>query len=164
MAPGGLSKGFHDTAYPPAVVIGLGVTGLGMIRSLSHKRVRIAIPIIGIDSDSSQPTAYTRLCDKYSCEDVDSENLITFITDLSQTFPVKPVLLLSKDVTVLLVSKHMEEVRNNYHILLPENDITELLMDKTQFSSYAEENGFCIPKTFRIDNSDDLSQAVMKLV
>ena len=54
MTGGGSS---HDL---PAVVVGLGMTGLGVVRSLAAH----GVPLIGIDKQPPKTSAHTRLCRK----------------------------------------------------------------------------------------------------
>lgn len=149
-----------NNVYPPVVVIGLGITGLGIVRSLSHKSLPVNLSIIGIDSDLSQPAASTRLCSKYYIDDLACGNTLTEkLIGLSQSLHDKPVLFLSKDVTVLSVLENIEKLDSYYRILLPDKEITELLMDKTRFANYAEQNGFIIPKTIIVQREEGLLKA-----
>lgn len=149
--------------YPPAVVIGLGVPGLGIVRSLSQGSRPVRVPIHGIHSNLSESTAHTRLCRKYYCEDLGSERLVEYLIDIGPKFVHKPLLFLSKDTTVLTVSRNRKELWRYYRFVLPQIETVDLLMDKTLFAAYAQENGFCVPYTAVIDTRDDLLRVSDKI-
>jgi len=148
-----------NTANASTVVVGLSPTGLGAVRSLDKSPSR-DIPIIGVCESIWRAGAYTRLCDrKYYCEGFGSPKLIEDLIELGRRFSAKPVLILTDDITVLLVSKHRERLSPYYHLLLPTNDVIELLVDKTKFALYAKENDFSVPRTWVINDKDDLEKA-----
>ena len=141
------------------VVIPLNWAGLGAVRSLKKSPSR-DVPIIGVCESLSEAGAYTRLCDKkYYCQGFGSTKLIENLIELGRRFSVKPLLLLTDDMTVLLVSKHRQQLSPYYHLLLPTNDVIELLVDKTKFALYAKENDFSVPRTWVINDKDDLEKA-----
>jgi len=141
------------------VVVGLNPTGLGAVRSLDKSPSR-DIPIIGLCESIWRAGAYTRLCDKkYYCEGFGSAKLIEDLIEVGRRFSVKPVLFLTDDITVLLVSKHRQRLSPYYHLLLPADDVIELLVDKTRFALYANENEFSVPRTWVINDRDDLEKA-----
>jgi D-aspartate ligase len=141
------------------VVVGLNPTGLAAVRSLD-KGLPPDVPIIGVCESIWRAGAYTRLCDKkYYCQGFGSPKLIENLIELGRRFSVKPVLLLTDDITVLLVSKHRQRLSPYYHLLLPTNDVIELLVDKTRFALYAKENAFSVPRTWIINDKDDLEKA-----
>lgn len=147
----------------PAVVVGLNVTGLGVVRSLDKSLPRDA-PIIGVCESSWQAGAYTRLCDrKYYCRRYGSDGLVESLIEIGKEFSVKPVLFLTDDATVLLVSKHRERLGPYYHFLLPSEDVVDLLVDKARFARFAEKNGFSVPATFIISDRDDLVRALEEI-
>ncbi len=51
-----------------------------------------------------------------------------------------------------------QQLENDYHILLPDPDVVDMLMDKVRFYTYAQENDLPIPRTFFIDNQQALAQ------
>lgn len=115
--------------------------------------------IIGLDADLEQPSALTRLCEKRRSEPLGSPRLLDSLTELGQRCPTPPVLYLSADLAVLLVARHQRELAPLYRFRLPSPEVTELLMDKTRFATYAIERGFPVPRTFTIQKSADLDAA-----
>ena len=148
---------------PPAVVVGIGLTGLGMVRSLRHYRNPFSMPIVAIDSDLHQATAYTRLCDKVHCPDVDGEGLVDCLIEVGRRRAERPVLLLSQDLAVLTVARHQHTLSSFYRFLVPSSEVTDLLMDKSRFGEYATRHGFNVPRTFAISSAGDLEPALAGL-
>lgn len=149
----------HPETLAPAVVVRLGVTGLGLVRSLSHRMVPARIPLIAVDAAFSQPAASTRLCERRTLEELDAPGVIDRLIDLAQTLPGKPVLFLTDDATVLRVSAEEDRLRPHFRFLLPPPESVRLLADKTRFAEYAVENGFRVPQTVVIRGDDDLVRA-----
>ena len=151
------------TSCPPVVVVGLGVTGLGVVRSLNERSVPMKISITGMDSDVRQPGVRTRLCDKFFCEDINSDSLVEHLLQLRKRFSADPILFLSRDVHVLAVLRHVDQLKEHYHFLLPDADVSELLLNKARFFAYAQENGFNIPATFRVSTIEDMQTATASI-
>jgi D-aspartate ligase len=145
---------------PPAVVVGIGLTGLGMVRSLRDRRNPVSMRITAVDSDLGQPTAYTRLCAKLHCPDVDGEGLVDCLIELGRRRSERPVLLLSQDLAVLTVARHQHTLSSFYRFSVPTPEVTNLLMDKSRFGEYATSNGFNVPRTFAINSAADLASAL----
>ena len=151
------------STHPPAVVVGLNVTGLGVVRSLTKKCLPIKIPITGVDSNLKQPCALTRLCDKFFCEDLNSEILVDRLLDLRSRFSRNPVLYLSTDATVLSVSQHRDQLKKHYRFLLPDTKVTQLLLNKARFFPYVQRNGFNIPRSFEVHSIEEMQTALASI-
>lgn len=131
----------------PAIVLGLGPTGLGVVRSLASR----GVPVIGVYQESRRtPYSYTRLCKKIAVNPSSRNDLWKSLLDL----PVgsdRPPLFLTSDVDVLEVSFHRRELRRSFRMLLPPHEELETLMDKTAFARFAAEHGLPTPKTLVVE-------------
>jgi len=134
-----------ERGEPGAVVVGLNPAGLGVVRALGRR----GTPVLGVSSNFADPASHTRFCGKVSCPDIDGPPLLDTLLSISQRFDRPPVLFLSGDLCVRLVSHHREELQSRYRFLLPAKDKVELLLDKGLFTAYALENHLPIPATFR---------------
>jgi predicted ATP-grasp superfamily ATP-dependent carboligase len=142
---------------PPAVVVGIPVGGLGTVRSLA----RAGIEVIGVDSDLRQASARTKYCRKIRCPDIGrEEELLDTLVRLGKESDRKPVLFLSSDTSVLIVSRNREVLRDYYSFNMPSKSVVEMLMDKTLFSEFASENGHLIPRTFIVRKKGDIDRVV----
>jgi D-aspartate ligase len=83
---------------------------------------------------------------------------------LGPTLGSKAVLFPCNDRNVLPVSRHRQRLRDWYHIVLPEPDVVEMLMQKSSFYKYAEDHGWPIPRTFMLADRSDAEHAAQELV
>ena len=128
---------------PVAVLIGLdSMQGLPAARILAAH----GVPVIGIAQDSKQAQAKTNVCKKIIYAPTADEGLIPQLVELGSGLEQKAVLFPCQDTNVLLVSRHRDQLEKYFHILLPEPDVVEMLMDKVSFYSYAQENDLPISK------------------
>ena len=115
----------------PGVIAGLGMTGLGVVRSLSPYR----IPLVAIDTTPRLTSTYTRLCRKIFVNPNRGENMLDVLLSLGETWrSERPILFLTKDSAVLEVSERREELSRYFRFHLPEREQVHILMDKTAFA------------------------------
>jgi len=144
---------------PYAVVLGLDhINGIQTVRLLANHR----IPIIGIAKDPDHYCVRTRLCEKILFTDTSSEALIDSLVQIGPTLGQKAVLYPCTDAIVSLVSMFRERLEPWYHIILPEHETVEMLMDKTQFYDFAEKNGFPVSRTLFIHNRDEAEKLALE--
>ena len=138
---------------PPAVVVGLSITGLGIVRSLAKS----GINVIGVDTGFNKPSSHTKYCKKVTCADIDSEDkLLEALILISKKAEVKPVLFLSTDMSVLIASENREILEDYYLFNLPTKSTVQTFMHKTLFAEFARRNSFHIPKTFVANGIEDV--------
>jgi len=141
---------------PHAIVIGLdNMNGIQTARILAKRNV----PVIAIAKDSDHYCCKTKVCERILFTDTSTEELIITLEGLGPELGQKAVLYPCTDITVLLVSRHRERLTAWYHVILPPNDTVEMMMDKVRFYTFAQENGFPIPKTAFLRNEKDADQA-----
>ena len=141
----------------PAVVVGLGMTGLGVVRSLSP----YGIPLVAVDELPRQGSTYTRFCHKIFVDGSRGEDLWDAVLGLGEAWsPARPVLFLTKDIAVLEASERREEICRFFRFHLPEKKEVKILMDKTAFTEYAESNGLPIPKTYTVQSRQDWDRLI----
>ena len=138
----------------PAVVLGLGPTGLATIRALGREKVKV----YAIDSDLKQITAITKYCKKIHCKDPTERGLINCLVDLGKKLKQKTPLILTKDTDVILVSKNRELLERYFLFDLPSKKIVDLLMDKKLFTTYANKYKVPYPGTFSAKNIKEIKE------
>lgn len=136
--------------YPPVVVVGLNVTGLGVIRALAG----LGIPLIGVDADLKSPASRTRYCRKKGVPSISDERLIPSLVELARHFREKPVLIPTEDLAVLQVSSHQKVLQNLYRFAYPDESTVSLLMNKEAFHDFALRHGFSVPQTFFVGSME----------
>ncbi len=146
-----------DSENPAAVLIGLdSMQGLGAARVLASR----GVPVIALAKDPHHDSCKTRVCRQIITTNTETEELIQTLEELGRTLARKAVLVPCEDANVLLVSRHRQRLEPWFHVMLPDPDVVEMLMDKTSFYSYAAEHGFPIPATHLIRNRQELEDVM----
>jgi len=137
---------------PKAIVVGLGPHGIGVIRSLWMYR----IPAIAVSSNFLNASGFTRLCSKVRYPDLYNENLMDFLIGISKKEREKPVLFLTIDENVSMVSKHRDALQRYFHFNLPQKETVDMLLNKKLFADFAKKENFLIPNTYFASNADEI--------
>lgn len=141
----------HDT---PAVVLGAGINGLGVARSLSRARV----PVWLLDTDVRRPEMHTRAASPLRVAALHGELLIEDLERLAAAAfsGRRPVLLLTQEESVRTVSRQRDRLSSLYRFSLPPPETVDALQHKHAFQRLAEDSGYPIPPLVRIGSLADL--------
>jgi D-aspartate ligase len=154
LSSGGRSR--SRSSRPRAVVIGLdSITGLQVARILAGR----GVPVIGIAADRRHFACRTRVCESIHYADIAGDGLIRTLDAVGQSLEQKAVLVPCTDPIVLTLSRNRSRLEPWYHLVLPDHDVVEKLMDKIGFATYAQEQGLPIPQTFFLRNRTDAEAA-----
>lgn len=139
----------------PAVVLGAGINGLGVARSLARARV----PVWLLDSDGRRPEMYTRVAKPLAVPAMHGEALVGALERLGATrfSGLRPVLLLTQEETVKTVSHYRERLAPLYRFRLPPQGVVDALTHKHGFQQVAEQLGGPIPPLVHVRSVSDLS-------
>jgi predicted ATP-grasp superfamily ATP-dependent carboligase len=150
-----------DHQQPPyAIIIGLDcITGLQTARILARRRV----PVIGIARSPKHIYCRTRVCEKILFADTHGDEFIRSLEVLSSELKQEAVLYPCTDMSVLVLSRHRRRLEERYHIVLPDPDVVETLMDKVSFYTYTQKAGLPVPGTFFLRSRADAEQAAQRL-
>ncbi|MCI0399035.1 MAG: carboxylate--amine ligase [Chloroflexi bacterium] len=145
---------------PAAIVVGLDcITGLQTARILAGH----SIPVIGIAGNPDHFCCRTRVCQRILVADVKTTDFIELLQELGPQLPQKAVLFPCIDMSVLLISRYRRQLEPWYHIILPEPEVVEMLMDKIGFLTYARKTGLPVPATFLLHNRQEAEEAAGRL-
>jgi predicted ATP-grasp superfamily ATP-dependent carboligase len=151
----------QDKIKPYAIIIGLDhINGIQTARILAHHEV----PLIGIAKDPKHYCCRTKVCDEILFADTSNEEFIRTLENLGPSLNRKAVLIPCTDMNVLLVSRHRQRLEKYYHVVLPAEDIVEMMMDKVSFYTYAQKEGIPIPPTFFLKSREDAEKASEQLI
>lgn len=140
------------TDQPRAIVIGLDcITGVQTARILRSR----GVPVIGIARDSRHPCARTNACEQVLTAEISGLGLITALRELGAALRSRSVLYPCTDMSVLLTSRHREALTERFHLVAPDADVVEMLVDKVRFFSFAAEAKLPIPHTFVLRRRSD---------
>ena len=152
--------GARSGAAAPAVVIGLdSATGLQTARILAAR----SVPVLGVARDLRHPCCRTRACDRTLTADTTGPELVDTLVCLGPELAQRAVLFPCTDASVLVLSRNRDALAPWYHLVLPEPEVVELLMDKGSFYAFAEERGFAVPVTRVLRSPDDAAWAAEDL-
>ncbi len=142
-----------------AVVIGMGVSGLGVIRSLGRKN----IPVLSLESERGMPEEKTRYCEKAYCPNIKDSSLVDTLLFIADDLPVLPVLFATSDILVNIISENRDSLLKSYRFLLPDKSMVKTLLNKNLFSIYAVKNNFPVPITFTAGGEDEIKEIADKV-
>lgn len=137
-----------------AIVIGAGINGLGVARSLWRERV----PVWLLDSDARRPEMRTRAAQPLTVHALHGEALVEALIRLAsaQFTGMRPVLFLTQEETVRTVSRHREELSEFYRFSLPSMEMVDALQHKEGFQRLAEKLGSPIPPLVHVRALGDM--------
>ncbi len=146
---------------PTAVVLGMTLAGLGVVRSLGREK----IPLIGLASNVWEEGFSSRFCKevlnfKLSNHELDSLN---FLQNLGKRLEPKPALFPTGDVNLLLVSRNRRMLEKYFYLTLPSQDIVENIVDKRRFYNLALKYNFPVPKTYVPNNLSEVESLGKKI-
>ena len=138
----------------PAMVLGAGINGLGVARSLAQARVAVWL----LDSDLRRPEMRTRTAKPVAIRALSGEALIQSLWELGETVfqRQRPVLILTQEESVRTVSAQREALLQYYRFTLPDKSMVESLLHKEGFQCVAERLGAPIPPLVHVRSVSDL--------
>lgn len=148
-----------DQSLPRVVILGLNRhPGLQAARILSAS----GIPVIGVALDPKHYCSRTNACEEIVYADSEDDYVET-LEALGRRLRDRAVLVPCSDRLVQMISTARDRLQPWYHVLLPDHDTVDMLMDKVRFYAYAEEHGFSIPKTRYVRSPAEASRVVAEL-
>lgn len=137
--------------YPaPALVLGLHVNGLGVIRSLAEDK---RIKIIGVGKDDSIGSGSRYLFEKYLYEKKDEQKIINILRQISSKYEKVIVFPTGNDYWVRILSKYKDKFTNFVNTY--DENINEVMKKPFQHK-IAKELEIPVPKSLTIDNLSQL--------
>ena len=138
----------------PAVVVGAGVNGLGVARSLA----RAQVPVWLLNVDVRRPEMHTCAARPLKISALQGEALIDDLVRFGTTRfrELRPVLFLTQEESVKSVSHHRERLSGLYRFSLPPREVVDRLQHKQGFQTLAEKFGAPIPPLVHIRKLADL--------
>jgi predicted ATP-grasp superfamily ATP-dependent carboligase len=138
----------------PAVVVGAGINGLGVARSLARARV----PVWLLDRDPCRVELRTNAGKPLVIAALNGEVLIEELVRLGSTkfSGQKPVLFLTQEESVRSVSRHRDRLAGLYRLNLPPANVVEALQHKHGFQLLAEQFDAPIPRLLRVREAVDV--------
>jgi predicted ATP-grasp superfamily ATP-dependent carboligase len=130
-----------------AVVAGLDLNGLGVVRSLGSA----GVPVLALDTDLTKPTCATRFAETRCVSALSGQAFVEALLRVREALSENPVLLLTQEASVATVSVCQRLLSGVYRFSMPGEALMGRLLDKLEFQSLAEELGLPIPRAVRLN-------------
>lgn len=146
--------------FPPAIVVGAELNGLGVARPLA----KAGIPVWAVASGAPHPAERSRAFARVvRCREWTEAGLLEALDRLARDLDAsgsgaRAPLLLTKDEPVLWVSRHREALAAHFLVNLPDDATVRLLMNKRQFLERARREGWPMPRTVLAGSLEELEQ------
>jgi D-aspartate ligase len=137
-----------------ALILGLGVHGLAVARSLGRRGVRVEVA----DPDTRQPHRYSRYCRRFhEVPSLEDGRLVDFLIRFSRERRERTALFVTADKTVPVISSHRNLLAQHFDFILPPDGVILGLMDKTRLPEFLEKCHALYPRTIWIRKPEDLA-------
>ncbi|MBW8271101.1 carboxylate--amine ligase [Caldovatus aquaticus] len=136
---------------PVAVVLGGGVNGLGVVRSLARAGIRPLLVTLGRDE-----AAASRYCRPVRASTFDGEPFVAELLRLRERLSRDAVLICADDRPLLTVSRHRDRLAPHFRFALPAHELLEALTRKLPFFRMARAGGFAVAETLLLQRHADL--------
>jgi D-aspartate ligase len=138
-----------------AFVLGMGMNGLGITRSLGETGVRVT----GVGLTRSAPECFSRYWDPLVCPSpvTEPERVLALLLTEGERLDRPAVLLPANDVFALFMSRHRAELGRRFLFALPPPSVSEALVDKWLQHQMVERAGIPCPRTFRLVSMADVA-------
>ncbi len=144
--------------YPIAVVMG----DIDLLRPLGLAKIPCAIV-----ADRGALPRYSRYA-KYVIEWTDPwneiEQSLEKLIDFAKGQKTKPILFYESDADLLLVSRYRSELGRYYRFVVPDEQLTEDLVDKLRFQNLAEKLSLPVPKSEILEANSKKTNLVFPLI
>jgi predicted ATP-grasp superfamily ATP-dependent carboligase len=138
---------------PPAIVLGGGGNGLGIVRSLGRR----GIYTIVITDNVRHSTMDSRFIGEKIHFQGSDDALVEMLLDNPKLHHYKPVLFPIRDATVAAMIKRFEALNEKFRIGMNRPNVIKKALCKTSFNIMASKMGFLTAKTYSIDSLNGLN-------
>jgi predicted ATP-grasp superfamily ATP-dependent carboligase len=155
--PGSYAK----SSLPPAVVMNLYYTGLGIARSLGER----GIPVVGLTADPRIYGRYSRYVRPRVCADSrnEPEKLLSELLALGGELGVRSVLFPTRDHDVVLLDRYREHLEPHFALVIPPRKALIRCLDKWETYLAATEAQVPTPRCWLIEDGTSLENAAAEV-
>ena len=143
----------------PAIVLGLGANGYGIVRSLA----RCGVPVLGAFTRSEEFGRLSRYCKAVRVPAealVEGARFVETLGKLARRFATPPTVFATDDRHTLLLARHRTELDSVLRFHAAPLDCVETVVDKAQMSRRCQEVGLLAPRTHVTAPGEDVERSV----
>lgn len=140
---------------PGAIVLGGDYQGLGIVRSLGRRGVKVVV----LDDERSISRHSRYVCESYRYRSLRSdEDTVLALDSLAERRAVDGwIVYPTREESVAALSRHRAQLIERFRIPTPEWSVSQWAWDKRKTYERAAEVGIPIPRTWCIQSVDDLT-------
>ena len=140
---------------PPALVMNLYYTGLGIARSLGERGVRV----IGLTATRGIYGNFTRYAETVFCPDSskEPEKLAAFLADFGRQLGERGVIFPTRDSDLVFLDRFRAKLEPYYSIVAPSSKALATCLDKFATSRAAQLAQIPSPKCWIVEGPDELN-------
>lgn len=138
----------------PAIVLDLGVNGLGVVRSLGRRGIRV----LGTPFIERGVALHSRYCEVVELPSGDEDEFLSGLLALCRSLPAPPVLYPTSDESLSLISKYEEQLAETALFVLSERKTMLDILNKDTTWKLAVDCGLRIPATYVAASFDQLCE------
>jgi len=130
----------------PAIVLGLDLNGLGVVRALGRAGVRV----LGVDAALGHVGRASRYCREVVAADPCAPDaLLEALHGIARGLDEPGILFPTMDDTVRILSSRRHELPSSLRVELPDAAMVTQLMEKEDLARLASQHGWRCPEPFR---------------
>ena len=138
----------------PAVVVGGEVNGLGVVRSLGKG----GVPVIVADTTLRHAAMWSRFARHCLFQHLSGKPFVDELLALQARLGVRPVLIVTDEMSVHTISEFRDELSPHYRFSLPEPEMVSTLYNKAAFQNFAEAHDLPVPRTVILERETDIAK------
>ena len=136
-------------AAPSAAPLALVMGDVDMVRALGIAGIQSAF--FGFADDSARFSRHVRASLPWIDQWERQPELVQALLELARSQPRAPVLFPQTDATLLLASRHREQLAEGLRLMLANPDLIEQLVDKGRFEALAARRELPVPRAQRLE-------------
>ncbi len=141
-------------ALVPAVVVRGEVNGLGVVRSLAQG----GVPCIVVDTSLRHAAMWSRWSRRHLVGQFSGRPFVKDLQTLQESLGVRPVLILTDEMSVHTVSEYRTELGPYYRFRLPAPATVSMLCNKALFQNFAETHDLPVPRAVVLERECDIAK------
>ncbi len=143
---------------PPAIILGLGVNGLGIARSLGMYNV----PIFGLYNKREEIGRFSKYLMPIKVSNLKQEPdaLLQQLIELGHKINTKAFLIPESDGYTSFISENRELLSKFFLFNIPRKELLNKILEKNGNMELAQQNDVLIPKTIYIKDKSDIDRVL----